>query len=114
MTHQDKNEIIAEWLGFIAKDKSIYRLNDEYVYVRCGKLPDYYNTNASFDLLDALMDRGYDPTLEHGREGWDLCIYRPNEASWDLIARCIPPNLSKSVAICEAILQLIEKEKVCK
>ena len=107
MTPQEINKKIAEWLGHECAE--IHIVKEGFVL---GLIPSYYNSNSAFDLLDVLVERGYDPTLEHDLGGWDLCIYKPNKNGWDLITHCIPNNKSKSAAICEAVIALIEEESV--
>lgn len=113
MTPTDKNVLIAKWLGWKScreskskpwKCKKPYgEAAWEYV-----NLPDFYNTNVSFDLLDVLVERGYLVTLEIEIEepasAWKCRIRKVN---WSILTY----SRSKSAAICEAIISLIEREK---
>lgn len=109
MTPEEINRKIAEWLGytvtvFKSKAGDIYYLNGSP-----RELPDYYHTNAAFDLLDELVERGYWVTLETTVKDESVCWKCTIET--DFAKLVIETwNKSKSAAICEAIIKLIERE----
>jgi hypothetical protein len=117
MTPQETNKAIAEWLGWRScrgsknkpwKWKKPYgEAAWEYV-----NLPDFYHTNAAFDLLDVLVERGCSPTLDWDCSLWVFEIWKFMEGKFSAYETMISgKDTSKSAAICLAIIKLIEQEK---
>ena len=103
------NITIAKWLGW---EQCSEEYNNGYrrYWIKDGvikyisNLTAYYPTNAAFDLLDMLVERGWDVDLSHNKNGWSFYICKGQ------IVHFMGISNSKSAAICEAICALIEQE----
>lgn len=106
MTDQEKNKALAEWLGWEHNLTETHKMITYEWYVTGNGeaviLPDYLNTNSAFDLLDVLVEKGYNFIFNSAEYGYEFMLAGTGIETYEP---------TKSTCVCEAILQLIEKEK---
>ena len=114
MTPQEINQTLAVFHGYTnisESDCGNFICGDNPNGSGRNRLPDYYNTNAAFDLLDVLVERGWQYSLEYisfCKPHQRMMIFTASRESWVVSLEAS----TKSAAICLAIIQLLEKEKI--
>jgi hypothetical protein len=113
MTPQECNILIAEWLGweFPYPDAPEYMYHPEKDMHSMIDYHNYHGGRKAFDLLDVLVDKNLYPSLNYVEQlqCWHLRVWCPKRG--DIVRLPNPKHKTKSQAICEAICELIRKEK---
>lgn len=117
VNEKDKNEMIAEWVGFKERytsgKLSYWWEFNGYPFTKC---PDFMNSEtACFRfIIPALREKGYGIDITMGRAGAFVNIWNLHEKQEDdsMNTTAIGINTHVSSAICMAVLELMRTEQL--
>ena len=106
------NKILARWQGL--ENVRPTRLSNGTIVIIYNSneiVPDYLNNDAAaMRLLDTLIEKGFDVSLEHDNDGWICCYIRDIDKCY--IWEDGGYHTTRREAVVAACLELIEKEDV--